>query len=474
MSGRATILCALAVLTGCASSDRQGAFDDTAALLSDRIEASLQWSDDDDAAREIRRSIEPLLQGQLTADAAVQIALLNNRSLQSTFEALGVASADLVQAGLLKNPVFDGSVKFAEGGGGDMWELSVSQSFLDVVYMPMRKAVARARLERAKRFVAARVLDLAAETRAAYYGCVAEAQRVEMLEAVAAAMHASWRAAEKLRSAGNIRELDVTNERLSYEQARHDLSRAHARVLQLRERLNALMGLWGADTAWTAPTGLPAPPDEDLPLERLETRAVERSLALAVARTRIEEAGQRLGLVRLETALPEGALGPAAELEPSNDWLVGVGLSLAIPIFDLGQAAAARGRAELRRAYHDFFAVAVQTRAHARAARTQYVSARDRARHYRDTLLPLRTHVLEATQQQYNAMQLGVFELLQAKRAQIDAGRRYIDLLQDYWVARSTLESIASGRIPEGGFGIEIDIGAANEVASPMQEGGHE
>ena len=56
--------------------------------------------------------LQALLEGELTTNAAVQIALLNNAALQATFEELGIAQAELVQAGLLKNPVFAGHVRF--------------------------------------------------------------------------------------------------------------------------------------------------------------------------------------------------------------------------------------------------------------------------------------------------------------------------------------------------------------------------
>jgi len=63
----------------------------------------------------------------------------------------------------------------------------------------------------------------------------------------------------------------------------------------------------------------------------------------------------------------------------------------------------------------------------------------------RDQVLPRRQEIVDDTQKQYNAMQVGVFHLLQAKRDQIDAGRQYIERLRDYWVARSGVELIGMG-----------------------------
>ena len=49
-------------------------------------------------------------------------------------------------------------------------------------------------------------------------------------------------------------------------------------------------------------------------------------------------------------------------------------------------------------------------------------------------------------------MLVGVFQLLEAKRGQIEAGEKYIEALHDYWEARTDLEA-ALGRaipVPEG------------------------
>ena len=61
-------------------------------------------------------------------------------------------------------------------------------------------------------------------------------------------------------------------------------------------------------------------------------------------------------------------------------------------------------------------------------------------------MLPLRHEITEQTQRQYNAMLVGAFQLLQAKQAEFEAGVASIDALRDYWIARTELEQIQSGR----------------------------
>jgi len=96
-------------------------------------------------------------------------------------------------------------------------------------------------------------------------------------------------------------------------------------------------------------------------------------------------------------------------------------------------------------------ALAVEIRAHVRRARTRMVTARERAEHYARVLLPLRRRIVAETQGQYNAMLAGPFQLLQAKRDEIEAGRGYVEALTEYWVARSELErELGCDLTPEG------------------------
>ena len=59
--------------------------------------------------------VKALLRQPLSADRAVQIALLNNRGLQAAYNALGLAEAAMVQASLPPNPTF--SLERIAGGG---------------------------------------------------------------------------------------------------------------------------------------------------------------------------------------------------------------------------------------------------------------------------------------------------------------------------------------------------------------------
>ncbi|MGH8744296.1 MAG: TolC family protein, partial [Burkholderiales bacterium] len=71
----------------------------------------------------------------------------------------------------------------------------------------------------------------------------------------------------------------------------------------------------------------------------------------------------------------------------------------------------------------------------------------------------------------YNAMQAGIFQLLFAQQQQIAAGRQYIETLHNYWLSRTQLELILSGRLAE--MGSSSNPTAIPYGISEMQTGGH-
>jgi cobalt-zinc-cadmium efflux system outer membrane protein len=462
---------AVAALAGCATVPKDAGFGDVRRDVADRTGQAVEWDRGTEADYAASQRVRSMLAAGIGADEAVQVALLNNRGLQATYEGLGVAQAELVQAGLLRNPVFDADVKFLEGGGGTLVELAVVQDFLDVLYIPVRRKVATASFEAEKLRVTGAVLDLAGEARRAFYDHAAAEQTLELRRTVAAATEASYDLARRLREAGNITALDLANEQALHEAAKLELARAESAVLETRERLNVLMGLWGPDTNWTLRQRLADPPAEEPATDDVERRAVEQSLELAEARRQAEAAGRTLGLQRSLGLLPEVQAGAAAEHEPEGDWAIGPAVSLPIPLFDQGQAKVAAAAAELRRARRQYVAAAVEVRSAARSARNRLVAARDRAVYVKQVLLPLRQEITRQSQLQYNAMLIGGFQLLQAKQAEVEAGVAYVEALREYWVARSDLQRVQSGRT--SGLGQGVSTMTSTTTTGSQRAGGH-
>jgi len=434
------------IVSGCASTSPQAAFNEVQAELKQRGVDSVYWYTGAEEDRQIANVIDQWLKEELTVERAVQIASLNNRRLQAVYQNLGIAQADLVQAGLLSNPVFGGDYLFLLGASPASVGLSVAQSFLEIFYIPLRKRAAESLLEEAKLSITGAVFDVEYETRVMFYQVQANAQLVEMFEQVVLATESGYEFARRLHAAGNITDLELNQQRDLFEQARIDLRRAEQNLVHSRERLNQLMGLYGEQIHWKTAGRLEELPDEEINLDRMESRVVEQSLDLAMAAQRITTAGHFLGLSETTALIPWLDVGANAERD--GDWAAGPRLSFPVPLFDQGRPRIARDHAELRQEQERYTAYAVEIRSVAREYRTHLEAASDLARHYRQVLLPLRERITNETQLQYNAMQVGLFELLRARERQIETGSAYIQALYDYWSVRTAIELLLRGRVP--------------------------
>ena len=447
LAHRQRFLAAVVVLGvgGCVPKD--GGFGSVRHIVQERASAEVRWRHGE-AGGEPEERVRQILSQPLSAEEAVQVALLSSPELQAAFEEVGIARAELVGATRPSNPEVEARVGFLQDGGGEDPELgfAATENMTRLLFLPMRRGAADAELEAARLRAAGTSLELAFTVRIAFYDYLAAQQVLKLQGSVFAATAASWELAQRLHEAGNITDLDFANERAFYEEARMAVANAEVETLNRREVVNRLMGLSGADTSWRAAGRLPDPP-EDLPeLADLERRAVERSLDLRELEARYTAAARRANVAQAEALVPDLRAGVFAEREEGT-WEIGPVVSMAIPFFDQGQGRVGIAEAEMRRFRQLYTARGVQVRSGVRAVRNQLVTLARTVTHYEEVLLPLREHIVEETFRQYNAMQVGAFQLIAAKQAQIRTGRDYVGVLRNYWRARATLDQLLAGRL---------------------------
>lgn len=448
---RIAFLAAACSLAGCAIPENAG-FEDVQAAVAERMPQRVHWARGTAEDAEVKRLLDDLLARELTPESAVQVALFNNPTLQADYEDLGVAQADLVQAGILKNPSFLGSVLFpVRSGNNTGLEFEIAQEFLDLLMMPSRKELASLEFERVKLHVADEVIETAGKVKEAWYEVVAAQQLVEVRHAMAAAAEARAELAKRLKDAGNISELALAREVDELEKAKTAWTKAEAEALEAREKLTLLLGAWGPQAAWTAPKALPEAPKAEIPLEKLESLAVARRLDLAAALRERDVSGSRLAMTKAFRWLGKLELGFNAhrEAEPEVGWLLGPSLSLEIPLFDRQQTVVYALECELRRRESLNRALAVSIRSEVRSARDRLVNARRLADHQVKVVIPLREKIVELTLREYNFMLTGASEVLRAREEEFEAYEDLIEMARDYWIARTQLERAVGGRLPQ-------------------------
>ena len=382
------------------------------------------------------------LANEISANDVVEIALLNNRALQARYWDLGIAEADLVQAGRLQNPAF--GYKHMKDGGDVSLERTLTFNLVSLITAPLAQRIEGRRFEQARFTVAAAALATATEAREAYYEAVAGAQGAAYAEQVSAAAEASAELAQRMQQAGNWSKYDAAREQAYYADSMADVSRASRNAVATREKLARVLGLDAVQIK--LPERLPDLPAAAHQLQDVEQAAMQGRADIAAARLDTEATASSLGLTkttRFVNVLEVGAVRERDGAARSR----GYEIMLEIPLFDWGSARVARAEAVYMQAVNRLADTAVHARSEARENYQAYQSAWTLARHYRDVVIPLRQQISQETLLRYNGMLLSVFELLADSREQTVAVNASINALKEFWIADARLQAAIGGQM---------------------------
>jgi outer membrane protein TolC len=438
----AFVLSAL-VLTGCATFSNDGGLDTVSAITKERTGQTVRQEKTESDRADIETTVDALLNKPLTADSAVQIALMNNKGLQAELAQLGIAEADLVRAGRMSNPAFS----FARMRGGDTVEIERSIMFdlIGLLTIPIRSNIEQARFEQAKLQAATDAVRVAADTRRAYFNAIAAAQTAQYMEQVATAAEAGAELGKRMAKVGNWSKLDQAREQAFYADAMAQVARARHNATAARERLTRMLGLWGGKTGFKLPERLPDLPKTPKDATNIEMQAMQQRLDVQMAKRNTEATASALGLAKATGFINVLHAGYANMNETGEPRVNGYEVELELPIFDWGRSRTAKTEAIYMQSVQRTAELAVRARSEAREAYSAYRTAYDLATHYRDEIVPLRKKISDEMLLRYNGMLLGVFELLADARNQVASVNAAIEAQRDYWLAETDLQMAING-----------------------------
>ena len=434
----------LLTLTACARLPADRGIPDAHQLVAERSGQQLATADVD------RKTwINERLNTVLTVDRAVQVALVNNPQVRGEYARLGIASAEVYDAGRLSNPRLSvASLASNVSGQADQLGFGLVQSFTDLLLLPARSRLAAGEFERAKEQAGQALLSLAAEVELAYCNLVGLQQVASMRLAVASAAQISAALAQRFVDAGNLTAQALAQQTAAAATAHASALQAASEVLVARSVLNALLGLAPDTRDWQTVAELPAPLDHDEEPASLLSLALKSRLDLAAQRREVALLTDALRTARQFRYLGAVEVGVETERETDRSRITGPRLSLELPIFNQGKGKTARALATLEAAQSALagleLAIANQVHRHAQQA----AAARMRAEHLRSQLIPAREAVVKRTQQEVNYMLEGPFQLLAVKQQAFDAYQAYIEAVRDYWLARAALSRAMGARLP--------------------------
>lgn len=464
------IACGL-LLTACQTFSPDGGMGLVADIAGHALNKDVAAMNTPEQAEAARARVLALLRRPLTAEAAVQVALLNNRGLQAAYNELALAEAAMVQASMPPNPTF--SIERLAGPAEIEIEKRIVANILALATLPMRADIAADRFHQAQLRAAEETLRVAADTRRAYYRAVAARELEGFLTQAQTSAKTASELAKRLGETGGINKLDQAREHAFYAEITGQLASVRQRASSERERLIRLMGLWGRDLAFRLPGALPSPPRRALALPAIETEAVRRRVDLQIARLELQALAKSYSLTNATRFINLLELSGIAKTVKDRETGGktrdrGFELEFQIPIFDFGEVRVRQAEHTYMQAVNRLVEKAVNVRSEAREAYRGYRSTYDIAAHYSREVVPLRQIISEEMLLRYNAMQIDVFALLVEARQRINANVTAVEAKRDFWLANVDLGVAVVGGGAPGGAG---EMRTA--VAAGGGEGGH-
>ncbi len=386
-----------------------------------------------------------ILQTPLTGESLRRLVFLRNPEVRAHLLELGVARMALLQAGRVMNPSLGGSARWFDEG--PEIEVGLAQAVVSLFMVPLREAESRAELHARRAEIADRLVRLSAESQLAALELAGAQRRIALREARRDAAAEAVQLMGKLEKAGNALAIDSVGEDLALSRARLDLARAERMESVAREAVNRLASLWGSEaSAWTASELLPLAPELDL--DRVESLAVSANFELRRRRFEAEALLVAAGIAT-DSVWSELTLGPAAQREPEGDWGVGGEFNVPLPLLDDGGAKALSARFEAEARLERHTAAAIAMRSEARRLRDVVEALRAELRFLRESHLPLQHRFTVLTLQNYNAMQVGVFEVMRARQnelaAEDEALETELELRREEWRLWALLNGVHLG-----------------------------
>ena len=450
------------LLGGCASFSPDGGLSVARNYASLELKKDIVKVNDQNIALTAEAEVEKLLRRPLTADSAVQIALLKNRGLQAAFNDLGVSEAQFVQATLPPVPRLT-ITQYGTGFNIDI-ERSVVASLLELVTLPVRAEIARQRFRADQYRAAEQVLRLAGEARRQFYRTVAANQAVAYLEQALASTESASILAKQLGETGALNKLEQAREHAFYSELGVQLAKSRVQQRAERERFTRLLGLWGREIEFKLPNGLPALPGRLVTGPQIEAEALRKRADVQAARFELQSLVGQFGLNQASGFISifdvgftnqytrssssesggQGSLAP----KPTSSSLNGYSLDVVIPIYDFGTTAIRGAKEAYLGAANRLAERAVNARSEVREAYQRYRGQYDITRHYQGSVLPLRKTIQDQALLQYSGMLIDVTTLIVDARARILSNIQAIEAQRDFWIAATDLKAATVG----GGF----------------------
>lgn len=392
----------------------------------------------------------------LTVEEAVETALRHNPELRAREQERDAARGAVLQARVYPNPELDLALetdRFFAGDGEGRRSVGVTQTIVTAGKRRQRQENARLGVNAAEEMLDDAKRRLIGEVEEVFYRLLFTQERlklareqIELAERLVALSEGRFRE-------GFTPEMDVTLAKIEYHNGLQEVVGLDQELVDARAALNALMGQ-AVDEPVVARGTLLVPPAH-VQDAWLQEQALARRPDLRALGVESERAASEVALVRAERIpdltvsldlTEENAVFDALDLT-DRDRLVGLKLSVPIPLFDRKRGELMSAQSRLRRAESERAALGARIARDVRVASARIVSAETRLEHFTNDVVPLAESNLDLTRQAYEQGFAGILQILEAQRRFAETRLGYLTMQYEHRLAIAALERDVGARV---------------------------
>lgn len=359
----------------------------------------------------------------LTSEEAVAIALWNSPSFAMNLADLGIARAELVQAGLLRNPTLSLLLPW----GPKQLEAALRWPIDAIWQRPKRVAAARASAQAVAERLVGGGLTLVADVKLAHADLVAAQARASVAADAAGLSRRISDIVRKRFESGDISRLEADNAAVDARRADQFAARTKLDLSRAATRLHELLGVLDVMRPETirAVGQEPKVPGHCTVLETLEKDTLAFRPEVRAGELELEAAGRRLGWERSRIFSLVAVLD--ANAEGKEGFEMGPGVDSDFGLFDRNQASVIRASAELQRGRARYLASREQVLRDVRDAYAQLLYAQSAVAAWRDDIRPSLEQQMGQTERAYQAGELPLLAVLEVTRRLDEARAQELD-----------------------------------------------
>ncbi|GAB7028228.1 TolC family protein [Geotalea toluenoxydans] len=390
---------------------------------------------------------------KLALPQVIEISLQNNGDLKSFREEKGIRDAGKNRAGLLPNPTLelDGGTGALTGSSAEnSLSLGISQEFLLAGKRHKRLAIAEQELAAYRWQLADRERVLREEVKTAFHDAILAEQRLNLTDRSIALNTQLLDVTKERLAAGDIPELEMNLVKVELTRSEGTRIEVERALLQNRARLFTLMGLPAIESPAIAGN-----PDNDLPAAKslvdLKQLALVKRPDLKVLEAEKSRGEADIALAKSE-AIPNLTAGFTVTRETTTievggvegkdtDYIVGVKLSIPIPVFDKNQAGIQEARAKRTTTDSRFTAATRRAEREVETAHASYLNADKVLTLYKSNIIPQLEENLKLTQEAYRLGEVGILAVIQEQKKFFEINEAYLTALHSRQLALTKLEA---------------------------------